>query len=244
MSDFVQVEPQPGQPATERTDVWVSFDDDNLYLSARAHDSDMEHLVATEMRRDSNTMFQGNDVVTFVLDPFYDRRNALSFTINPIGGRSDTQVTNERQFSQDWNPVWTVKTARFADGWSVEAQIPFKSIRYGEGRQQVWGFNAARIKRSKNEMSTLSRVPPARGNASMMQTSFAATLVGLGFPGSPIDIKPYVTASVNTNRTVSPQVANDPTGAAGLDVKLRVTQPDRRLYAATDFAQWRPTSSR
>ena len=187
--------------------MWVSFDDANLYLTAKAHDSDMSRLVATEMRRDSNTMFQGNDVVTFVLDPFYDRRNALVFTINPIGGRSDSQVTNERQFSQDWNPVWTLKTGRYDGDWTVEAQIPFKSIRYGEGRYQVWGLNVARIKRSKNEMSTLSRVPPARGNASMVQTSFAATMVGLEAPrsGSPIDIKPYVTASLNTNARANPR---------------------------------------
>ena len=240
MSDFVQVEPQPGQPATERTDVWVAFDDTNLYLTAKAHDSDMARLVATEMRRDSNTMFQGNDVVTFVLDPFYDRRNALSFTINPIGGRSDTQVTNERQFSQDWNPVWTVKTGRFDGYWTVEAQIPFKSIRYGEGRYQVWGFNVARIKRSKNEMSTLSRVPPARGNASMMQTSFAATMVGLEAPrsGSPIDIKPYATASLNTNHAADPRLVNDPTAAAGLDVKYAVTQGLTGDFTLkTDFAQ-------
>jgi hypothetical protein len=239
MSDFVQVEPRPGQPATERTEVWVAFDDNNLYLTAKAIDSDMK-LVATEMRRDSNTMFQGNDVVTFVLDPFYDRRNALSFTINPIGGRSDTQVTNERQFSQDWNPVWTVKTGRFDGYWTVEAQIPFKSIRYGEGRFQVWGFNVARIKRSKNEMSTLSRVPPARGNASMMQTSFAATMVGLEAPrsGSPIDIKPYVTSSINTNTLATPRQLNDPTAAAGLDVKYAVTQGLTGDFTLkTDFAQ-------
>jgi hypothetical protein len=240
MSDFVQVEPLPGQPATERTEVWVAFDDDNLYLTARAHDSDMGRLVATEMRRDSTTMFQGNDIVTFVLDPFYDRRNALSFTVNPIGGRSDTQVTNERQFSQDWNPVWTLKTGRFDGYWTVEAQIPFKSIRYGEGRYQVWGFNVARIKRSKNEMSTLSRVPPARGNASMMQMSFAATMVGLEAPrsGSPIDVKPYATASSNTNHAADPRPVNDPTAAAGLDVKYAVSQGLTGDFTVkTDFAQ-------
>jgi hypothetical protein len=240
MSDFVQVEPRPGQLATERTEVWISFDDNNLYLLARMHDSEPEKIVATEMRRDSNTMFQGNDIVTFVLDPFYDRRNALSFTINPIGGRSDTQVTNERQFSQDWNPVWLVKTGRFEGGWTVEAQVPFKSIRYGEGRLQVWGLNVARIKRSKNEMSTLSRVPPARGNASMMQTSFAATMVGLEAPrsGSPIDIKPYVTTSVNTNRTVTPRISNDWTRAAGLDLKYALTQGISADFTLkTDFAQ-------
>ena len=239
MSDFVQVEPRPGQPATERTEVWVAFDDDFLYLTAKAIDSDMR-LVATEMRRDSNTMFQGNDIVTFVLDPFYDRRNALSFTVNPIAGRSDSQVTNERQFNQDWNPVWTVKTGRFDGYWAVEARIPFKSIRYGEGRYQVWGFNVARIKRSKNEMSTLSRVPPARGNASMVQMSFAATMVGLEAPrsGSPIDIKPYVTSSLNTNKTVTPGVINDATALAGLDVKYAATQGlSADFTLKTDFAQ-------
>ena len=239
MSDFVQVEPRPGQPATERTEVWVTFDDANLYLTAKAHDSDMR-LVATEMRRDSTTMFQGNDIVTFVLDPFYDRRNALSFTINPIGGRSDSQVTNERQFNQDWNPVWTVKTGRFDGYWTVEAQIPFKSIRYGEGRYQVWGFNVARTKRSKNEMSTLSRVPPARGNASMVQMAFAATMVGLEAPrsGSPLDIKPYVTSSLNTNKAVTPRVINAPDAMAGLDVKYAVTQGlSADFTLKTDFAQ-------
>ncbi len=240
MSGFVQVEPRPGQPATEQTDVWVSFDGANLYLSARMHDSDMAHLVATEMRRDSTTMFQGNDVVTFVFDPFYDRRNAVSFTVNPIGGRSDTQVTNERQFSQDWNPVWRVKTGRFDGGWTVEAMIPFKSLRYGSRPVTVWGFNVARIKRSKNEMSTLSRVPPARGNASMMQTSFAASLVGLETPsgGMNLDVKPYATSSLTTNNVVSPPISNDPNGAVGLDVKYGVTQGlSADLTINTDFAQ-------
>jgi len=240
MSGFIQVEPRPGEAATEQTDVWVSFDDDNIYLSARMHDSDMEHLVATEMRRDSNVMFQGNDVVTFVLDTFYDRRNALSFTVNPIGGRSDTQVTNERQFNQDWNPIWTLKTGRSDTGWTVEAAIPFKSLRYQAGREQVWGFNVARIKRSKNEMSTLSKVPPARGSASMMQTSFAASLVGLEAPrsGRNLDLKPYATSSVTTNNGATPRVSNDPEGSVGLDLKYAVTQGlAADVTVNTDFAQ-------
>jgi hypothetical protein len=240
MSDFVQVEPRPGEPATEQTDVWVSYDDKDLYLTARMRDSQIDRLVATEMRRDSSVMFQGNDVVTFVLDPFYDRRNALSFTINPIGGRSDSQVTNERQFSQDWNPVWRLKTGRTGDAWTVEVAIPFKSLRYRPGRQQVWGFNVARIKRSKNEMSTLSRVPPARGNASMMQTSFAATLVGLEAPpsGRNLEIKPYGIASATTNNAASPPIRNDFDGTAGLDLKYLLTEGlAADVTVNTDFAQ-------
>jgi hypothetical protein len=84
MSGFIQIEPRPGEGATEDTDVWVSFDRDNVYVSARLWDSQLDRLVATEMRRDSNVLFQGNDVITFVFDTFYDRRNAVVFTVNPM----------------------------------------------------------------------------------------------------------------------------------------------------------------
>lgn len=240
MSDFVQMEPDYGRPATERTDVWVSFDDTNLYLSARMWDSDIVHLVATDMRRDSTTMFQGNDVISFILDTFYDRRNGVMFTVNPIGGRSDTQVTGERQFNQDWNPVWTVKTGRFEGGWAIEAAIPFKSLRYQGGDAQVWGFNALRTKRSKNEMSVLVKVPLGRQQAALTQTAFAATMVGLVAPpsGRLLDVKPYATASLTTNRTVTPALDNRGSKAAGLDVKYALTQGlSSDLTVNTDFAQ-------
>ena len=240
MSGFIQIDPKPGEIATEQTDVWLSFDDDNIYISARMHDSDMEHLVATEMRRDSSVIFQGNDIISFMLDPFYDRRNGLVFTINPIAGRSDSQVTNERQFIQDWNPVWSVKTGRFDRGWTMEAAIPFKSIRYGKGSAQVWGFNVMRTKRSKNERSLLTKVPPGRGDAALAQTSFAASAVGVEAPPArrALDIKPYATSSLTTNHTVLPAVSNDPTAAGGLDLKYGVTQGlSADLTINTDFAQ-------
>jgi hypothetical protein len=240
MSGFIQIEPMYDVAATEQTDLWVSFDDDNLYVSARMWDEDLDRLIATEMRRDSDTMFQGNDVISFIFDTFYDRRNGLLFTVNPIGGRSDTQVTGERQFNRDWNPVWEVKTGRFDRGWTVEIAIPFKSLRYQPGRGQVWGFNAMRTKRSKNEMSVLTRVPLGRNQAALTQTSFAATLVGLEAPPpSPnLDIKPYATSSLTTNRTATPAVVNDPHGEVGLDVKYGLTQGlSADVTVNTDFAQ-------
>jgi hypothetical protein len=240
MSDFVQMEPQFGTPATERTEIWVSFDDQNLYVTARMWDTDLAHLVATEMRRDSTTMFQGNDVISFVLDTFYDHRNGVMFTVNPIGGRSDTQITGERQFNQDWNPVWEVKTGRFDRGWTMEAAIPFKSLRYRPGAAQVWGFNVMRTKRSKNEMSVLTKVPLGRQQAALTQTAYAASLVGVVAPrsGRNLDIKPYATSSLTTNRAVSPAISNDPAAAVGLDVKYAVTQGLAADFTLnTDFAQ-------
>ena len=53
--DFLQVEPEAGALATERTEAWVFFDDENVYVMGRAWDSAPEsRWIANEMRRDSN----------------------------------------------------------------------------------------------------------------------------------------------------------------------------------------------
>jgi hypothetical protein len=40
VSDFLQQEPQEGEPSTEKTEFWVFFDDEIFYLAARVWDSD------------------------------------------------------------------------------------------------------------------------------------------------------------------------------------------------------------
>ena len=105
ISDFIQVEPQEGAPATEKTEVWVTFDGNYVYVSFRCYESEPARVVANEMRRDGGNLWQGNDIVGFLFDTFYDRRNLYQFSVNPIGGRSDGQVTGERQWNGDWNPV-------------------------------------------------------------------------------------------------------------------------------------------
>ena len=173
-------------------------------------------LIATEMRRDSTNSWQGNDLVSFIFDTFYDRRSSFTFTMNPLGGRSDGTMVNDRQYSSDWNPVWETKTGRFDGGWTVEAAVPFKSLRYQPGTAQVWGFNAMRVKRSKNEVSTLTRVPPARGQSGFQRAQFAATLVGIEAPrgGANLDVKPYAISSLTTDRLVTPQRI-EPSGGRG-----------------------------
>ena len=99
LSDFIQQEPTEGAPATEQTEVWVLFDDDNIYVSGRCWDSAPEsRWVANEMRRDSFNIGD-NEFIDFLFDTFYDRRNAVEFTVNPIGGRMDGQITDERSYT-------------------------------------------------------------------------------------------------------------------------------------------------
>ena len=86
--------------------------------------------VANEMRRDVGQLRE-NDSFSVMLDTFYDRRNGLAFLVTPIGGFSDFAITNEGgSVNTDWNTIWDSRTARFDGGWSVELQIPFKSLRY------------------------------------------------------------------------------------------------------------------
>src|SRR5688500_12279629 len=52
ISDFIQQEPVGGQPATEKTELWVAFDEDNVYVLFRCWETDASRVVANEMRRD------------------------------------------------------------------------------------------------------------------------------------------------------------------------------------------------
>ena len=240
VSGLTQIEPRPGAPATDRTEFWIAFDDDNVYYAVRAWDSDVSKLLATELRRDNNTIFAGNDVIAIIFDTFYDRRNAFAFNVNPAAGRQDGQITNNRQFSADFNPIWEPRTGRFDGGWTLEAAIPFKSLRYRPGRQQVWGFNLMRAHPAKNEIAFLMRMPPGRGRAGMTQVSLGATVVGIEAPppSRTFDVKPYVTSSLTSDTTTRPRLSNDPTAEFGADLKVPITQAlTLDVTYNTDFAQ-------
>ena len=239
ISDFVQIEPNAGAPATQQTEVWVSFDDDHIYISVRCWEAHLDRMVANEMRRDSTNLGAG-DNIAFMFDTFYDARNSLVFNVNPIGGRAEGQVTNDREYNGDWNPVWDVAVGRFDGGWTVETALPFKSVRYRPGHAQMWGFNLRRSNRWKNEISFLKPMPQARGAGGLYQASLAATLVGLQAPAGSknLDIKPYAIADVATDRNAVPPIPNDFGGDIGLDVKYGLTQNLTADFTYnTDFAQ-------
>jgi hypothetical protein len=238
MSDFVQLEPRAGTPATERTDVWVAFDGDNVYVTVRAWESEPDRMIVNETRRDNLNILQ-NENFAFVLDTYYDRRNGIVFNVNPLGGRMDGQVTNEADYNGDWNPVWNLAVGRFDGGWTVEAALPFKSLRYVPGPDQVWGFNARRINRWKNETSFLSRVPDGTGLQGLFKVSRAAALVGIEVPTGTrnLEIKPYAIGDVTTE-TVRPPAGTDLGGNAGVDLKYGVTASlTADATYRTDFAQ-------
>jgi len=236
---FIQQLPVEGVPATEPTEVWIFFDQDNLYIAARCHDSQPERIAANELRRDNNNIFLVNDNISVAIDTFYDQRNAVFFQTNAIGALRD-QVVADGTFNVNWNTVWDVRTARSDAGYTVEIAIPFKSLRYRAPGPQTWGINFRRQVKSKNETSMLTRVPASYGGNGVAQMAVAATLVGVETPAQAmnLEVKPYAAAALTTDRTARVPYSNDVSPNAGIDVKYGLTRGiTADLTVNTDFAQ-------
>ena len=237
VSDFVQQEPREGQAATEKTEVWIGYDSQALYVGARLWESDPSRRVTSDMRRDANNLYN-NDHFSLLIDTFYDRRNGFSFTANAQGGISDYQITNA-EGDINWNTIWESKSADFDGGWTVEFRIPFRSIRFKEGGN-LWGVQFRRMVRWKTEISFLTRVSPAFGRGALNHAERAATLTGIEAPAKlrNLDVKPYLLGSTISNRAARPPILNDGNGEFGIDAKWGLTQSlVADLTYNTDFAQ-------
>jgi hypothetical protein len=239
IAGFVQQEPREGEPATDATEAWVFFDDRHVYVSLRCWYTDPDRVVANAMARDSQTIFQ-NDNIGVAFDTFYDRRNGVFFQTNALGGLRDGTINDETNINYDWNTEWDVKSRRFEGGWTAEMAIPFKSLRYRQGRDQVWGFTIQRIVRWKNEISYIQRMPQSFGPSALFKLSAATALVGIEVPSNALNlaVKPYVISDVTTNRVASPPVSNDLGGNIGFDAKYGVSKSLTFDFTYnTDFAQ-------
>ena len=154
-TNFIQTEPVEGDAATEKTDVRILYDAENIYFGVYAYDSKANRIVISDLKKD----FSAGDGDSFelILDTFHDRRNGYQFAINPAGAKWDAQMINEgREVNSSWDGVWHVKTSVVNDGWTAEIAIPFKSLKFRDSDVQTWGMNFHRNIRSdvRNEDTT------------------------------------------------------------------------------------------
>ena len=224
ITGFLQGLPDNGAPASQKTEAWVFFDREAIYVSARCWDSTPEsEWVMDELRRDKTA---GGDNFGVLFDTFHDRRTSLMFYANPRGGWTDAEITNERNANYDFNAVWTVRTGRFEGGWTIEMRFPFKSFRYPARTSQVWGFNLRRNIRGRDEWSFLNPIPVSMGKMGLFAASYAGNLVGLEVPPDSrvLDIKPYAITRVTTDAAALPPLDHAVSGDVGLDFKYSIAQ--------------------
>ena len=244
IDEFVQQEPAEGSPATERTEVSVLYDSENLYLGMRAFDSQPDAIIATEMRRDSNRILD-EDNFQIILDTFNDSRSAYMFVTSPLGAKLHQQISNEGgdsgrgrgrgggDVNRDWDGVWHVSVKRTDEGWTAEIAIPMVTLRFPAAERQEWGINFMRNIRRKNEQVFWAPIPKAYDLA---RVSLAGSLTDLRSLNRGLDLrlKPFVAGG--GLRTLAEGTSRE--GDIGLDVKYGVTAAlNLDLTINTDFAQ-------
>ncbi|MFO0356115.1 MAG: DUF5916 domain-containing protein [Sphingobacteriaceae bacterium] len=141
-----------------KTEVMVSYDEDNLYIAAICHDSIQHKYVIQSLKRDFS--YPVSDAFVATIDPFSDQQNGFSFGMNPYGVQREGLVSNGggQGVTTIWDNKWYGETKRYADKWTLEMQIPFKSIRFKENLDK-WRINFSRNDLNLNENSSWVRVP-------------------------------------------------------------------------------------
>jgi hypothetical protein len=154
---FYQHEPDDGEPATERTELRVLYDDAALYISFICFDSEPDKIVRRLTRRDRRVP---SDFVQIAIDSYNDRTTAFVFEVNAAGVKRD-YIMLEDGANEDvtWDGIWDAAVATRDDGWSVEMKIPYQTLRFSAAEEQVWGFNASRMIDRKNEFILWSHIP-------------------------------------------------------------------------------------
>ena len=185
-SGFTQQRPYNGQAASQKTEVYVGYTKDTLYLGVICFDSDPDSLIVSDSGRDSS--LSDVDSFTVIFDSFLDRQNGLMFGTTPTSIEYDGQIMKEGSgrfgsgggaVNMNWDVAWTVKSQIGDYGWSAEFAIPFRSLRYGPEELQDWGLNFQRNIARNDETSFWV---PLERQYNLYRVSEAGTLKGLRPP--------------------------------------------------------------
>jgi hypothetical protein len=235
--DFLQREPDEGQPATERTEIGLLYDQQKLYFGIKCFDSGPEKIIAREMRRDA--LVDDDDYFEMILDTYHDKRSGYYFITNAHGSKREAQLANEgRDYNPDWDGVWWCKSQVTDEGWFLEIAIPWKTLRFAEKDSSVWGINFARKIRRKNEHVYWQLIPRYLGGAGLFRLSEAGTLHGLSdlkMSGN-FELRPYFLGGLENDLNTG--FKTDRLSDLGLDSKISLTANlALDLTVNTDFAQ-------
>jgi hypothetical protein len=230
--DFNQVDPLNGQPATEQTEVRIAFDNDSLFMGVTCFDSDPDGWIGFQRRRDE--FLPADDRFMWTIDTFLDARSGYFFEMNPSGLMADS-LFGLNGDNRQWDGIWTARVRRSEIGWTIEIQIPFRTLNFNPNND-TWGFNFQRTVRRKAEDSIWSGWARNQGLRRMTNAGRVTGISNVS-QGRGLDIKPYgvFTSEAEAGRG---QPSMDPKATAGIDFFYNPTPLLRtNLTINTDFAQ-------
>jgi hypothetical protein len=224
-----QVDPVEYAEPFERTEIFLLYDDDALYVGIKLYD-DPDEITAQNLRQNDSV---GQDDRIFVtIDPFNDQRSGYYFGLNPNGVRMDGIYQNVTEFYSAWDSIYYAEAGRFDEGWIAEFEIPFKSISF-DPNTDTWGLNFSRSVVRKNEViAWVTRNRQYNPAVSGIATGFEGLKQGIGLEVVPsvsgINSKEFhASAADSTNSDLEPS----------LDVAYRLTPSmNASLTVNTDFS--------
>ena len=257
-SEFIQQLPDEGQQASERTEVRIGYTGKVLFITVICFDSEPTTIVSNQARRDG--LLEETDSFQVLLDTYNDKQNGYIFSTTPTGNEYDGQIVHgglARQtggparaggsgtagaqrggasvFNLNWDGVWEVKAQMTERGWEAEFAIPFRTLRFASGSNQVWGVNFKRNIRRKNEQAYWS--PVSRG-FQFHRVSLAGEMEGMDVQfRRNLQIVPFLFGGLQQEFTQLPH-QNRAARDAGLDLKYTLTSSlTLDVTGNTDFSQ-------
>lgn len=231
-ADFIQQDPNNGEPATEETEVRIIYDQDTLYMGVTCFDSEPDKWIGYQRRRDE--FLPADDRFMWNIDTFNNQQSSYFFEMNPSGLMADalraTTGTNRQ-----WDGIWNAKVHRSEIGWTIEIEIPFRTLSF-DPTSEVWGINFQRTVRRKNEDSLWTGWARNQGLNRLANAGLVTGIREIS-KGKGLDLKPYLLGTSES----SPGRGDDRvdnSGAVGLDVFYSPSPGLRtNLTINTDFAQ-------
>ena len=230
--DFVQIDPENGNPATEPTEVRILFNGDALYLGVTCFDSEPDRWIGWQLGRDERLF--SDDAFMWTIDTFLDGRTGYLFEMNPSGMMADALMGLNGD-NREWDGIWNARAHRSEIGWTLEIEIPFRTLNFNPA-SDAWGINFQRVVSRKNEQSIWTG---SARNQGVRRMTNAGLLTGVRdvTQGHGLDIKPYgLISSLASPGRGKPEMTAD--ANAGLDLFYNPTPLLRAVLTVnTDFAQ-------
>ena len=227
IDDFHQIRPTDGGVPSERTEIYLLYDDDALYVAGRLWDSEPDRISASVLRH--NLRLGPDDRLSVIIDPFNTGRAGYRFETNANGVRHDMLYQNVSQTNAEWSVIWEVQSQIDESGWSFEMEIPFKTLPF-DANIETWGFNFARaIRRRGEEDVWVSRNRSYNPSIVGYVSGFTGMNQGVG-----LDVVPSI--SVNQQKRYDPGSTSSDTNPS-LDMFYRLTPSlNASLTINTDFS--------
>lgn len=222
ITDFTQLDPDEGKPASQRSEVRFLFDDEALYIGARMYDSLGPNDVTSRLVRRDATF--DSDYLQIVIDAYHDHLSRAFFEVNPSGSKSDFIGIGTSCCDPSWDPIWEAATRIDSEGWTAEIRIPYSQLRFSRDSIQTWGLQVRRfIKRREEEDDWSFWHKTEAGGPSRF-----GHLEGLRIPSSSshLELMPYASAksaSVASAADTPFDTHGRPGVREGLDLRYRVT---------------------